>query len=59
MEENRMDLYILNTEVERLVNLAEGMGWEKVSQKLDEEEVEITLRRKVELATGARGKGDK
>jgi hypothetical protein len=59
MEENRIDLNILNTEVERLVNVAEGMGWEKVSQKLDEEEVVIALRREVELPKVARGKDAK
>ena len=32
-------------EVERVLNLTQGFGWEKVSEKLDAEFIELTIRK--------------
>ena len=33
-------------DVERVLNLTQGFGWEKVSEKLDAEYIELTVRKK-------------
>ena len=33
-------------EVERVINLVQGFGWEKIEEKLTEEHIELTIRKK-------------
>lgn len=51
MSENSLGPRNINIEVERIVNLAKAMGWEKETVKIDEKEVTITLKREMELDT--------
>ena len=44
-------------EVERLVNLVSGFGWKKVSETTKDDEIVITVSKKVLSATEAVGSG--
>lgn len=48
--ENRMDEPTIAMEVERVMNLTGGFGWEKVKEEIVEDEILITMKKKLHSA---------
>lgn len=44
-----MDVQKIDLEVERVMNLVRGFGWEKTEQRLDDPYVTVVIRKKVEV----------
>ena len=44
-----MNAPTIDLEVERVMNLVRGFGWEKTEQRLDAEYVIVVIRKKVEI----------
>ena len=42
-------------EVERVMNLVRGFGWEKSKEEIIEDEVHITIKKKIEAAAAISG----
>lgn len=48
-----MDEPTIAMEVERVMNLTSGFGWEKVKEEIVEDEIHITLKKKTHAAAVA------
>lgn len=48
-----MDMPTVVLEVERLMNLVRGFGWEKIKEELVEGEIQITIKKKTPAAVAA------
>jgi len=51
--ERKMDAPTVQMEVERLMNLVRGFGWEKVREEIINDEIHITIRKKSAAAAAA------
>ena len=45
-----MDLPTVEMEVERVMNLVRGFGWEKIKEEIVEDGVELTIKKKTAAA---------
>jgi len=45
-----MDMPSVEMEVERVMNLVRGFGWEKVREEITDGEVEVTIKKKTAAA---------
>lgn len=48
-----MDVPTVAMEVERVMNLVRGFGWEKVKEEIVDDEIHITIRKKSAAAAAA------
>lgn len=48
-----MEMPTVELEVERLMNLVRGFGWEKIKEELVEGEIQITIKKQTPAATAA------
>jgi hypothetical protein len=51
--DRNMEMPTVELEVERLMNLVRGFGWEKIKEELVEGEIQITVKKKTPAATAA------
>lgn len=49
----KMDVATVQMEVERVMNLVRGFGWEKVKEELVADEIHITIKKKSAAAASA------
>lgn len=48
-----MDVPTVELEVQRVINLVSGFGWEKIKEELVADEIHITIRKKSAAAAAA------
>jgi len=51
--ERQMDAPTVQMEVERVMNLVRGFGWEKVKEELVKDEIHITMKKRTPAAATA------
>lgn len=46
-----MEAMQVRVEVERIVNLVAGFGWEKIEEKIEAGQITLTLKKKIPVST--------